>query len=68
MDPIANTKQGKVRGSTEKGAVVFLGIPYAAAPVGEARFAPPHLPRPGREPATPSPMAPRRSNPTRSSR
>ena len=41
MEPIANTKQGKVRGSTQNGAVVFLGIPYAAAPVGEARFAPP---------------------------
>ena len=41
MEPIATTKQGKVRGSTEEGTAVFLGIPYAASPVGDARFAPP---------------------------
>ena len=45
MEPIAVTQQGKVMGSTEKGAAVFLGIPYAAAPVGEARFAPPMPPK-----------------------
>ena len=44
MEPIADTQQGKVMGFVEKGAVVFLGIPYAAAPVGEARFAPPTAP------------------------
>ena len=44
MEAIVDTKQGKVRGSNENGAVVFLGIPYAAAPVGEARFAPPAPP------------------------
>ena len=44
MEPIATTKQGKVRGSTEEGTAVFLGIPYAAPPVGDARFAPPAPP------------------------
>ena len=44
MEPIATTKQGKVRGSTEEGTAVFLGIPYAASPVGDARFAPPAPP------------------------
>ena len=44
MEPRATTKQGKVRGSTEKGSAVFLGIPYAAAPNGEGRFAPPAPP------------------------
>ncbi len=44
MEPIADTRQGRVRGSIEKGAAVFLGIPFAAAPVGEARFAPPAPP------------------------
>ena len=44
MEPIATTKQGKVRGSSEGGTAVFLGIPYAAPPVGDARFAPPAPP------------------------
>jgi para-nitrobenzyl esterase len=44
MEPIATTTQGKVRGSIEAGTAVFLGIPYAAPPVGEARFAPPAPP------------------------
>jgi para-nitrobenzyl esterase len=44
MEPIASTKQGKVRGSIQNGAAAFLGIPYAAAPLGEARFAPPAPP------------------------
>jgi para-nitrobenzyl esterase len=44
MELVVNTEHGKVRGGTEKDAVVFLGIPYAAAPVGEGRFAPPQPP------------------------
>ena len=44
MEPIVTTEQGKVRGSTENGAVAFLGIPYAAPPVGEGRFGPPQPP------------------------
>ena len=44
MEAIVNTEQGRVRGAVEKGGVVFLGIPYAAPPVGEGRFAPPQRP------------------------
>jgi para-nitrobenzyl esterase len=33
--------QGKLRGSAGTGVDAFLGIPFAAAPVGDARFAPP---------------------------
>jgi para-nitrobenzyl esterase len=45
MEPVAKTEQGSVRGALEKGTAAFLGIPYAAAPVGEARFAPPAPPK-----------------------
>ena len=44
MKPIAKSEQGSVRGAIVDDAVSFLGIPYAAAPVGEARFAPPAPP------------------------
>lgn len=40
-DPITTTTSGQVRGVALDGAVRFLGIPYAAAPVGELRFAAP---------------------------
>ncbi len=45
MEPIARTEQGNVRGTVELDTATFLGIPYAAAPVGEARFAPPAPPK-----------------------
>jgi para-nitrobenzyl esterase len=44
MKPIVKTEQGTVRGAIVDDAATFLGIPYAAAPVGEARFAPPAPP------------------------
>jgi para-nitrobenzyl esterase len=44
MELVVNTEQGKVQGAVENGAVAFLGIPYAAPPVGEGRFAPPQPP------------------------
>jgi para-nitrobenzyl esterase len=38
MDPVVTVRQGKLRGSSKDGVSAFLGIPYAAPPVGPARF------------------------------
>jgi para-nitrobenzyl esterase len=38
---IATTSAGVVRGRVEDGVATYRGIPYAAPPVGELRFAPP---------------------------
>lgn len=43
MDPVVSLTTGRVRGRTTDGVSAFLGIPYAAAPVGAARF---EAPRP----------------------
>ncbi|WP_067714063.1 carboxylesterase/lipase family protein [Nocardia yamanashiensis] len=43
MEAIVSVTGGKIRGRFENGVTAFLGIPYAAAPVGPARF---ELPRP----------------------
>jgi para-nitrobenzyl esterase len=45
MDPMVSTEQGTVRGTVEQDTFAFLGIPYAAPPVGEGRFSPPQPPR-----------------------
>ena len=42
--PIAATTHGRVRGSAAVSHARFLGIPYAAAPVGELRWAAPQSP------------------------
>ncbi|MEU1178162.1 carboxylesterase family protein [Streptomyces sp. NPDC005820] len=43
---VVRTTAGVVRGRREDGLTVFRGIPFAAPPVGEARFRAPRPPRP----------------------
>jgi para-nitrobenzyl esterase len=45
-DLVVATKCGELRGTRTNGIAVFRGVPYAAAPVGALRFAPPQ-PMPG---------------------
>ncbi|MEW1829447.1 carboxylesterase family protein [Streptomyces sp. NPDC088196] len=46
MVDVVETDRGRVRGAARGEVISFRGIPYAASPVGELRFAPP-LPHPG---------------------
>jgi len=61
---IAHTAYGKVKGTVEDDNRVFEGIPYAAAPVGERRWAPPVEPeawegvRDATKPGSPCPQLP----------
>lgn len=58
---VATTEAGQVRGQRVENVLVFKGIPYAAPPVGELRFAAPapHQPWPGvRDATTGGPTAP----------
>jgi para-nitrobenzyl esterase len=41
MNPVVETTCGRVKGTAEGGTAVFKGIPYAAAPFGDLRFAAP---------------------------
>nr|WP_314443637.1 carboxylesterase family protein [uncultured Sphingomonas sp.] len=64
MDPVVRTTEsGPVRGACSGGLCTFLGIPYAAPPVGPLRFAEPEPAEPwtGERDATdPGPPAPHR--------
>jgi len=60
-DEIVTTSAGAVRGVRDGGVSRFLGIPYAAAPVGENRFAAPQAVEPWagvRDATQPGPNAP----------
>ncbi|MGW0548267.1 carboxylesterase/lipase family protein [Streptomyces altiplanensis] len=60
-EPVVTTAQGAVRGLRQAGTTAFLNIPYAAAPRGAGRFAPPrpHEPWDGvRDATVPGPNAP----------
>ncbi|NSC25689.1 carboxylesterase/lipase family protein [Streptomyces albus subsp. chlorinus] len=60
-DPVVTTMQGAVRGLRQGDTLTFQNIPYAAAPRGGGRFAPPrpHEPWDGvRDATVPGPNAP----------
>lgn len=60
-DPVVATPAGAVRGVRDDSGEFYRAIPYAAAPIGAGRFAPP-APHPGwsgvRDGTRPSPTAP----------
>ena len=59
--PVARTTSGLVCGVHKGGVDVFLGVPYAAPPVGARRFASPQPPEPWsgvRDATVPGPTAP----------
>ncbi|WP_239590265.1 carboxylesterase/lipase family protein [Streptomyces aureoverticillatus] len=59
--PVITTTNGPVRGFVRDDVAAYLGIPYAAPPLGAARFAAPEPPVPWtsvRDATTPGPTAP----------
>jgi para-nitrobenzyl esterase len=48
--PLVRTSEGPVRGFVKNGTNTFLGIPYAAAPVGRLRWRPPRRHAPWHSP------------------
>jgi para-nitrobenzyl esterase len=64
MDPVVETRSGRVRGRARRGVLAFLGVPYARAAAGRLRFLAPKLPEawPGvRDCEGPGQGAPQRS-------
>src|SRR5690349_19506188 len=47
--PLVRTSDGPVKGFIKSDANTFLGIPYAAPPVGRLRWRPPQRPNPWRK-------------------
>src|SRR5436853_7418079 len=45
-EPIVKTRSGAVRGGGEQGVTAVKGIPFAAPPMGQRRFAAPVPPQP----------------------
>lgn len=41
VQPVVQTKSGKLRGASQDGIAIFKGIPFAAPPVGQFRWRPP---------------------------
>jgi para-nitrobenzyl esterase len=63
--PVAGTESGSVQGTAEDGVAAFRGIPYAASPVGNLRFAAPrrHQKWPGlRDASRPGPSVPQNAS------
>ncbi|MEV5974831.1 carboxylesterase family protein [Streptomyces sp. NPDC051921] len=56
--PVVHTAQGALVGRTHDRAEEFLGVPYAAPPVGESRFRSPRAPVAWRAPRDASAQAP----------
>ncbi|WP_137991674.1 carboxylesterase/lipase family protein [Streptomyces vilmorinianum] len=59
--PVVHTAQGALAGRTHGRAQEFLGVPYAAPPMGESRFRPPKEPAPWgglRDASTQAPACP----------
>src|SRR5262245_63794697 len=48
--PTVNTSDGPVRGFVKSGVDTFLGVPFAAPPVGNLRWRPPQRPTPWHRP------------------
>ncbi len=46
VDPVVETRAGKLRGTVVEGAAAFLSVPYGAPTDGENRFMPPRPPAP----------------------
>lgn len=46
MTTIVETRQGRIEGFADAGLQAFLGIPFAAPPVGRRRYRPPEPPEP----------------------